>query len=1162
MIPLRPVITSLFLLLFLPAVLPAQEKLEALSKEFDRRWRVERAEAESLAVALDFPIRSISPDGTIRELKRLRDGMPVYFKTDNVTSGKTISTDKVYPGGVAGLSLTGSGVTLGEWDGGGVRMTHQEFGVRVLSSQGVANFHSTHVAGTMIAAGTSPSARGMAYQAQLNAFDWTNDVSEMAAQALTGLRASNHSYGLITGWSFGAVTPGRWAWFGTTSVSLVEDYKFGFYAQESQDWDAVAYDAPYYLIVKSGGNDRNEGPAGSVLHDVFIGGWTTSTTVRNRDGNSGYDCLSASSVSKNPLVVGAVEDISGGYSTAAGVVMSSFSAWGPTDDGRIKPDVVANGVGLTSSLETSNTAYGSLSGTSMAAPSVTGSIGLLLQHQQNLHGGDSLLASTMKGIILHTADEAGTTTGPDYRFGWGLMNTREAADLMTLNSVAAPDSHIREFSIATGDTIIINFASTGDEPLKVTLSWNDIPVGLPPASVDPPNVILRNDLDMRITRLSDAVVFYPWKLDPAVPTAAATRVGDNARDNVEQILIDAPGRTLYTLRITHKTTIFNSPEMASLIMSGNIASLGPALSVVPDTLSYSALPGAFFSDSIRIYNGGDSALAGTITKDPGSFWLDLTEDTVNLPSLDSGIVHIDVDGSLWSQWTVHNGSLTFETNDPNSPLVVPVVINVLGPTIGNSPGSFVVDLDSAEIGYDTLIVRNTGFIPLDVVVSDSAGPFPSWLTADPDTFTIGPGDSTAVVLTTNANDDSLGDYYTLLRLASTDSVTGDVLIPLFLNIGTRTLFSVDVVARWNLVSLPVEPITGLKTVVFPTAVTAAFGFDDGYYEEDTLRTGPGYWLKFNGPQSFIVDGYTYSSDTIPVATGWNLVGSISEALAVTAVTSDPPGILTSDFFRYEDGYSPADSIIPGKGYWVQTDQAGDLFLATLPGAAPKAAARPRMDEFNSVTISDGSGGSQTLYFARDAAAPVKSALPPRPPKGAFDARFTDETLFASFSPASGEAQSKTILISNSGSGTGGLTLSARIRNGGTGPAYFIRDAAGTMTPLKDGAVLTIPASDDGETPIQLLSGGENLPTEFALGQNYPNPFNPATKVTFSLPIEEMVSIALYNILGNEVAKIASRRYEAGRHSVEFNGQALPSGVYIYTMRAGKFSASKKMVLMR
>ena len=476
----------------------------------------------------------------------------------------------------------------------------------------------------------------------------------------------------------------------------------------------------------------------------------SSPSPGNRDGNSGYDCLSAASVAKNLLLVGAINDISGGYSSPAGVVMSSFSACGPTDDGRIKPDVVANGVVLTSSLETSNTAYGSLTGTSMSSPSVTGSIGLLLQHQQNLHGGDSILASTMKGIIIHTADEAGTTPGPDYRFGWGLMNTRKAADLMTLDSADGPDSHIREYNIFTGDTVTIDFASTGDEPLKATIAWNDIPVGLAPATLDPPNLVLRNDIDMRITRKSDGAVFYPWILNGASPADAATS-GDNLRDNVEQILLNSPGRTLYTLQLTHKTTIFNPPTQVSLIMTGNIETLGAALSTSSDTLTYAKVPGEAFSDSITVYNEGDSLLTASVTKDLSSFWLSVTEDSVTIASLDSGTIHFDIDGALWSQWAPYGGSITFESNDTNSsPLVVPVLVNVLGPTIVNSPGSFLIDLDSAEVGYDTLLIRNTGFIALDVVVGDSAGALPSWITADPDTLTIPAGDSAAVVLTTNA----------------------------------------------------------------------------------------------------------------------------------------------------------------------------------------------------------------------------------------------------------------------------------------------------------------------------------------------------------------------------------------------------------------------------
>jgi subtilisin family serine protease len=92
------------------------------------------------------------------------------------------------------------------------------------------------------------------------------------------------------------------------------------------------------------------------------------------------DLLSGHGVAKNVLTIAAVEDLTGGYTSAPAVLMSTFSSFGGCDDGRIKPDISANGVGLNSTLETATNAYGSLSGTSMAAPSVAGSLALLREH--------------------------------------------------------------------------------------------------------------------------------------------------------------------------------------------------------------------------------------------------------------------------------------------------------------------------------------------------------------------------------------------------------------------------------------------------------------------------------------------------------------------------------------------------------------------------------------------------------------------------------------------------------------------------------------------------------------------------------------------------------------------------------------------------------------
>ena len=134
----------------------AQAQLQELSGRLRRQWESGRAEAESLAVRRHFPVRADRAGGSTFELQRLRNGIPQYYTTDNLNAAKTISTDNVWPGGGFGYSLSGSGITLGEWDAGKVRTTHQEFAGRVTSAQGSLHPHSTHVAGT-IGASAAPS---------------------------------------------------------------------------------------------------------------------------------------------------------------------------------------------------------------------------------------------------------------------------------------------------------------------------------------------------------------------------------------------------------------------------------------------------------------------------------------------------------------------------------------------------------------------------------------------------------------------------------------------------------------------------------------------------------------------------------------------------------------------------------------------------------------------------------------------------------------------------------------------------------------------------------------------------------------------------------------------------------------------------------------------
>ena len=211
-----------------------------------------RAHAESIAVAQGMPIRRVGEDGSVIELQRFDARRPVYYLTHNLNAAKTVSTDRVWSGGSGGYALDGSTDTLAIWDGGPVLNTHQEFGGRVtIVDAGTAAGHATHVAGTMIAAGVYASAKGMSPGARLRSYDWTNDLSEMASAAAAGLRVSNHSYGYITGWYYNYRGDNKWAWFGDTTISSTTDYTFGFYSASTQSIDNVAYNAPYYLIVRS-----------------------------------------------------------------------------------------------------------------------------------------------------------------------------------------------------------------------------------------------------------------------------------------------------------------------------------------------------------------------------------------------------------------------------------------------------------------------------------------------------------------------------------------------------------------------------------------------------------------------------------------------------------------------------------------------------------------------------------------------------------------------------------------------------------------------------------------------------------------------------------------------------------------------------------------------
>jgi len=509
------------------------KKLEDLRAEFQKEYDANYAKALELAQANNWPLIVRKPNNGLAQLVGVSpENNPLYYTTENAGVAITSRANKLQPGGSLGLDLSGTGMFAGVWDGGRLRATHLDFGNRTFSydqSNLAIEFHPTHVAGTIISSGASSTnnlGRGVAYNATAWYSDWLNDLSEMTLAASSGMLLSNHSYGL------------------DADAPNFQTYLYGAYIQKSKQLDDLMFNAPQYQVVVSAGNNRSD-----------------NNQVYNPT-KFGYDLITQLATSKNAIVVAAVNNVPN-YTAPSSVVMSSFSSYGPTDDNRIKPDISTKGVSVFSTTDASNTSYGLSSGTSMSSPGITGTLLLVQQHYGNLHDFEFMNASTLKGLMVNAADEAGLYDGPDARFGWGLINAEAMAQ--TITASMSGDAILSELTLAQGTTYTKTFLALGTVPIKATIAWTDRGGVANASQVDLTTPILVNDLDIRITR--QGTTYFPWRLDE-LPTDPAYKA-DNSVDNVEKIEIASPSAVgLYTLTVSHKGTLVSGEQDYSLIVSG------------------------------------------------------------------------------------------------------------------------------------------------------------------------------------------------------------------------------------------------------------------------------------------------------------------------------------------------------------------------------------------------------------------------------------------------------------------------------------------------------------------------------------------------------------------------------------------------------------------
>lgn len=401
-------------------------------------------------------------------------------------------------------SLSGSGVIVGQWESGHPDANHVDLVGRV-ANVGDARLgdHATLVAGTLLGDGSllaSGRYRGVAPAATLVSFRAWDNVAELREQYeqaidLYGIDISNNSWG------------------------KVEWHAYKDYCAALDDIVRGGLGRPISIVCAAG----NEG------------GWATIVSM---------------AVGKNVITVGATNSDDGS--------IWSSSNRGPTGDGRIKPDVMSPGCearkgwGVWSTLPSNR--YGSGCGTSMAAPSVSGTLAVLLEDWRAMHETDPL-PSTLKGILIHTAADLGSR-GPDYASGYGSIDAERAVACVRAGTLDATIVEDRIALPGQQNTYALE-VFPGQTELNITLVWDDYPADPLAAQA------LVNDLDLVVTDPAGRRHF-PWTLDPYRPQEPAERDRRDHANNVEQVYAEDPAEGTWRITVSG-TTVPQYPQTYSLL---------------------------------------------------------------------------------------------------------------------------------------------------------------------------------------------------------------------------------------------------------------------------------------------------------------------------------------------------------------------------------------------------------------------------------------------------------------------------------------------------------------------------------------------------------------------------------------------------------------------
>ena len=443
-------------------------------------------------------------------------------------------------------ALDGSGVTVMVYDGGRM-FTHQDFGSRLTigaSDTAPISDHATHVGGTIGGDGTGNiNNRGMAPGVNIISYGFEQPGGLMEGFLYTdpGDLEADYTQAILT---YGSDISNNSIGTNTAPNGYPCDWT-GNYGITSALIDAVARGSTGspFRIVWANGNERQ-----------------TSRCLGDDNGNFGqFFSTAPPACAKNHITVGSVDSDTD--------LTSSFSSWGPTDDGRIKPDISAPGCqaggdgGVTST--NSSGSYNVKCGTSMASPTTTGISALILeQYRITFPALNDPMNATLKALLANSAVDRGNP-GPDYKYGYGSIRGVAAVDTVIAQNVI--ESEVSQGGTYRGILIV----GPGETELKVTMAWDDAPAA--------PNVTnaLVNDLDLRIVDGSGNV-YLPWTLNPANPDGNAVQSTRDGLNNIEQVSIANPAPGAYTVEVVGFNVAVGPTQTFGLVSSTTLINCSSA----------------------------------------------------------------------------------------------------------------------------------------------------------------------------------------------------------------------------------------------------------------------------------------------------------------------------------------------------------------------------------------------------------------------------------------------------------------------------------------------------------------------------------------------------------------------------------------------------------